>query len=101
MDAGQNFYTFRGYHLRNKKHQGILTPSMEDYLEMIYRLSKQVGHTRILELASSLNVQPPSASSMVQKLADHDWVQYEKYSLIRLTTKGRERGAYLLQRHHI
>lgn len=29
-----NYYTLRGYKLKNKK---IITESMEDYIEMIYR----------------------------------------------------------------
>ena len=39
---------------------------MEDYLEMIYRLSKENGYTRINELSNALNVQPPSATRMVK-----------------------------------
>lgn len=101
MDNKTDFYTYRGYYLKNTRHQESLTPSMEDYLEMIYRLSKDSGYTRVLELATALNVQPPSASNMVQRLADRNWLVYEKYSIIRLTEKGRERGAYLLKRHLI
>lgn len=99
MNTDQDFYTVRGYHLRNRRHRESLTPSMEDYLEMIYRLSQREDFTRVLKLASALNVQPPSASNMVQKLADNNWLHYEKYGIIRLTDKGRQRGSYLLQRH--
>ncbi|MFY9188187.1 MAG: iron dependent repressor, metal binding and dimerization domain protein [bacterium] len=101
MDNKTDFYTFRGYHLRNTLRRESLTPSMEDYLEMIYRLSRDSGHTRVLELATALNVQPPSASNMIQRLAERNWLVYEKYSIVRLTDKGRKRGAYLLNRHHI
>lgn len=101
MDNKTDFYTFRGYHLRNTLRRESLTPSMEDYLEMIYRLSQDSGHTRVLELATALNVQPPSASNMIQRLAERNWLVYEKYSIVRLTDKGRKRGAYLLNRHHI
>lgn len=58
----EEFYTFREYMDKN------LTASMEDYIEMIYRLSKDSGYTRIQELAKSLNVQPPSATKMIQKI---------------------------------
>ena len=101
MSNKTDFYTFRGYHLKNTRHWESLTPSMEDYLEMIYRLSKDSGYTRVLELATALNVQPPSASNMIQRLAERNWLVYEKNSIIRLTNKGRERGAYLLHRHLI
>ncbi len=38
---------------------------------------------------------------MIQRLAERNWLVYEKYSIVRLTDKGRKRGAYLLNRHHI
>jgi Mn-dependent DtxR family transcriptional regulator len=93
-----DFFTFSEY---MKKEEDTLTASMEDYLEMIYRLSSHIGFTRIHDLASSLNVQPPSATKMVQKLAEMKFVDYEKYGIILLTEQGRERGKLLLYRHTI
>jgi Mn-dependent DtxR family transcriptional regulator len=72
---------------------------MEDYLEMAYRLSRDRGFTRIGDLACSLNVQPSSASKMVRKLSEMDYLKYEKYGVIEFTSRGRELGNYLLQRH--
>lgn len=92
------FYTARGYALLNQD-DSILTPSMEDYLEMAYRLGNEKGYTRISDLAEALNVQPPSASKMVQKLAEGGYIIYERYGVIEFTKKGLETGAYLLQRH--
>jgi Mn-dependent DtxR family transcriptional regulator len=67
----------------------------------IYRLSLEDSYTRVLELANALNVQPPSASRMLRRLADEGLVKYEKYSIVRLTPQGAEIGAYLLNRHEI
>lgn len=72
---------------------------MEDYLEMAYRLSKGKGYTRIGDLANALNVQPPSVSKMVQKLAELSYLKYEKYGLVELTEDGKQIGYYLLNRH--
>lgn len=94
----KEFFTFREY---MKKDDCQLTASMEDYLEMIYRLSKDTAFTRIHDLAAALNVQPPSATKMVQKLADIGVVNYEKYGMIILSKKGREIGEALLERHQI
>ncbi len=94
----QEFFTFREY---MKKEDGPLTACMEDYLEMIYRLSLNSGFTRIHDLAASLNVQPPSATKMVQKLSESNLVNYEKYGIITLSPKGQEMGKKLLERHHI
>ncbi|GLC31494.1 transcriptional regulator MntR [Clostridium omnivorum] len=95
--GSEDFFTFREY---MKKEYDLLTASMEDYLEMIYRLSRDSGFTRIHELATSLNVQPPSATKMVQKLAELKLVNYEKYGIIILTEQGKLMGSTLLERHN-
>jgi len=98
-DNSNEFYTFRGYTKQYQDNRG-LTPSMEDYLEMIFRLSQDKSYTRINDLASALNVQPPSATKMVQKLAELNYLNYEKYGMIELTPSGWSLGALLLKRHH-
>lgn len=72
---------------------------MEDYLEMIYRLSVKIGFTRMGELSETLNVQPPSATRMVQKLSELNLINYEKYGVIILTEEGKKLGEKLLERH--
>jgi Mn-dependent DtxR family transcriptional regulator len=83
-----------------KKEDNCLTASMEDYLEMIYRLSMNTGFTRIHELSDALNVQPPSSTRMVQRLAKLKLLKYEKYGVILLEENGRRMGESLLKRHN-
>jgi DtxR family Mn-dependent transcriptional regulator len=97
-DKERDFYTIRGYERLHQEDKSV-TPTMEDYLEMIYRLSKDRGFTRIGDLAGALHVQPPSASKMVQKLAEVSFLNYEKYGVIELTAQGRGLGEYLVKRH--
>lgn len=92
-----NFHTFSEY---MKKEDNSLTASMEDYLEMIFRLSLNTGFTRIHELSDALNVQPPSATKMVQKLGELNFIKYEKYGYIMLEERGRMIGDLLLKRHN-
>jgi len=97
-NKNREFYTFRGYQML-KQNKRLLTPSMEDYLEMIYRNFQNEGYVRIQQLAEQLNVQAPSATRNVQKLAKAGLVDYEKYGIIKLTQKGVEIGRFLLERH--
>lgn len=92
----KNFFTFTEY---MKKEDQLLSAAMEDYVEMIYRLSRETGFTRINELASALNIKPPSATKMVQKLAELKLLNYEKYNIITLEPKGARLGRALLKRH--
>lgn len=96
--SDQEFYTFREY-LRSE-HE-YLSPSAEDYLEMIYRLAKDSGYTRAGDLAQALNVQPPSVTSMVKKLAELHLIKYEKYGVISLEPIGQTKGKALLLRHNL
>ena len=100
MEEENKFYTVRGYQLlsRNKR---LITSAMEDYLEMIYRNSLVEDYIRINTLSGLLNVSPPSATKMVQKLARLGLIHYRKYGIISLTETGREIGEYLLHRHNV
>lgn len=77
----------------------MLTPSMEDYLEKIYELMKEKGYARVSDIASSLSVQPSSVTKMIQKLDEQNYVTYEKYRGIILTTRGEQLGRLMKQRH--
>lgn len=92
------FFTLRGYSLQEQR---VLSDAMEDYLEMIYRQTRQEPFVRVNRLAKLLNVQPPSASKMAARLRDSGMVFSEPYGLIRLTPLGEEMGAYLLHRHRV
>lgn len=79
----------------------VLTESMEDYLEAIYRLDLEKGYVRLRELAQVLQVQPPSVTRMVRKLDEGGFVHYRKYRQILLTDRGREIGRFLVWRDQL
>lgn len=68
---------------------------------MIYRLSQNLGFTRVNDLAQALNVQPSSVTKMVQKLSEMNLVKYEKYGVIMLKEDGIKMGKALLYRHNL
>jgi len=98
-ETKEKFFTARGYATLNASGDE-LTPSMEDYVEMIFRLSSSQDHTRVRDIAAALNVQPPSVTKMLQKLHEKGQVRYEKYGIVRLTAQGQRLGEYLLDRHN-
>lgn len=94
------FHTVRGYELQ-RYNKNLLTPALEDYLEMIYRNSLNENYIRINILAQMLNVKDSSASKMVKKLGELGLVNYERYGIVTLTDEGTKIGKYLLKRHNI
>jgi Mn-dependent DtxR family transcriptional regulator len=75
------------------------TPSMEDYLEKIYLLIEEKGYARVVDIASSLDVSPSSATKMIQKLDERRFGIYEKYRGIILTAKGKKLAKTLAEKH--
>lgn len=100
MQNNREFHTVRGYQLIDREEK-MISPAMEDYLEMIYRNSLEEGYMRINTLSDLLNVKPSSATKMVQKLTELGMLDYKKYGIIFLTDKGKELGEFLLNRHNI
>jgi Mn-dependent DtxR family transcriptional regulator len=73
--------------------------SAEDYLERIQELIERKGYARVVDIASSLKVKQASVTSMVQKLGEAGYLEYEKYRGLVLTPKGREVARRIQSRH--
>ena len=65
-------------------------PSMEDYIEQIYLLIDEKGYARVSDIAEALSVHPSSVTKMVQKLDKDEYLIYEKYRGLVLTSKGKK-----------
>lgn len=73
--------------------------SAEDYLERIHELIEEKGYARVVDIASSLRVKQASVTSMVQKLGELGYLNYEKYRGLILTEKGRTVACNIQKRH--
>jgi Mn-dependent DtxR family transcriptional regulator len=79
----------------------MATPSMEDYLERIYKLIDEKGYARVADIAEGLEVHPSSVTKMIQKLDKDNYLVYEKYRGLILTSKGKKVGKRLVDRHQL
>lgn len=95
MSKREDYYTFNEYMKNNK-----LTPSEEDYIEMIYRLNIENNKVQVKDISNTLNIKPPSVTKMIKKLNDKDLLIYRKYDNIELTSLGQSVGKKLLNRHN-
>jgi Mn-dependent DtxR family transcriptional regulator len=77
------------------------TPSVEDYLERIYKLIEEKGYARVSDIAEGLQVHPSSVTKMIQKLDRDQYLIYEKYRGLILTNKGKRMGKRLVDRHDL
>ena len=77
-----------------------LTPSQENYLEHIWRLSKK-GAVRVVDLADSVGVKRPSVTRAVNYLAALGLVRHEHYGTIDFTPRGYRAARYIARRDSI
>ena len=80
----------------------MLSAVMEDYLKAIYQLERQLEDGERVStsaIADEMDVEPPTVTSMVGKLADRGLVDRKKYAGVQLTDDG-ERVALEVIRHH-
>ncbi len=75
-----------------------LTASMEDYLEMFYRIVVEQSYVRPVDLSKAVHVRPSSVTRMIQKLDEAEFITYQKYRNISLTDKGLRYGRFLVWR---
>jgi DtxR family transcriptional regulator, Mn-dependent transcriptional regulator len=78
-----------------------LSPSLEDYLEEIYRLSISAGTIRVTDIAMKLNVSLPSVNKAIRKLKEQVYVTHERYGEITVTDQGIQLGRYLVERNRL
>ena len=78
-----------------------LTPSVEDYLKAIYRLSPRGRAASTSEIAQRLELSPASVSGMVKRLSEQGLLEHVPYKGVQLTAEGRRAALRMLRRHRL
>lgn len=76
-----------------------LSESLENYLEVILDLERTQKVARAKEIADRLQIQPGSVTGALKNLAEKGYINYEPYSYITLTAKGRQWAEEITYRH--
>ena len=74
--------------------------TVEEYIEIIWKLLKENPVTRVKDIASIRGVTLPTASSAVDKLKELDLVEHESYGYVTLTADGEDLAQHLDETHH-
>jgi Mn-dependent DtxR family transcriptional regulator len=75
--------------------------TIEDYVETIYIMQKEKEIVHTNDIASALDINPASVTEIFHKLSDEGYINYEKYSGVVLTEKGRKIGIDTKKKHDI
>lgn len=75
------------------------TPTIEDYLGVIYTLERDGEPVIGVRLAEWLEVSPPTVTATIKRMIRDGWVIMDRSKEIHLTSDGREAARSLLRRH--
>ena len=78
-----------------------LSFNMEDYLETILLLQKEYPVARAKDIAERLNVKKSSVTNALKLLSEKKLINYDKYSYITLTDKGKKYAEEIFKTHSI
>jgi DtxR family transcriptional regulator, Mn-dependent transcriptional regulator len=78
-----------------------LSESLEDYLEAILELEETSKVARAKDIADKIGVQRGSVTAALKVLEEKALINYQPYSFITLTDKGRAIAAEISNRHAI
>jgi len=78
-----------------------LSESLEDYLEVILKLEQAHKVARAKDIAEKMNVQRGSVTGALKNLKERKLINYEPYSFITLTPKGKKLAREISRRHAV
>lgn len=80
----------------------MISLTEENYLKAIYHLS-DAGHKEVLtnELAEAMHTKAASATDMIKKLAGKEYLTYEKYHGVNITSKGKTLALVVIRKHRL
>ena len=73
----------------------------ENYLKAIFHLIDKDDTFTVNELSKMLNIKMPSVNSMMKKFSQKNWVIYESYKPIKITTLGKKEAAHVVRKHRL
>lgn len=79
----------------------VTNESAENYLETIYRLSKQLPVVRSVDVANELGYKKSSVSIAMKNLREHNHITVTDAGFIYLTDSGRKIAEMIYERHEV
>lgn len=78
-----------------------MSPTKEDYLKILFELGGRTLQVSNKEIASRLNLSPPTVTEMMNSLVKVGWVVYTPYKGSMLTEEGTEYAKKLIRKHRL
>jgi DtxR family transcriptional regulator, Mn-dependent transcriptional regulator len=79
----------------------MITHAMEDYLKIIFKLEDEGSSVTTQSIAERLQVQSPSVTNMIKRLAELNLVEHRPYRGVVLTVTGRKAALEVIRHHRL
>lgn len=81
----------------------MASPSVENYLKIIYKLAQQDSNARVKtkDIADRLELALPSVTSMLKALARQGLLDYVPYQGVHLTPEGQRAALQVIRKHRL
>jgi DtxR family Mn-dependent transcriptional regulator len=83
------------------QRDGLSHQAIEDYLKTIYALAEAESPVTTSRIAEARQVKPASVTSMLQRLASLNLVNYEKHYGVTLTENGQKIALEVIRHHRL
>ncbi len=78
-----------------------LSENVEEYLEVLYKLSLEEQPVKTTKISKMLNIAPPSVTQMIKKLERDGYVHYSPYKGVNLTEEGYKIASSITRKHRL
>lgn len=77
------------------------TLTEENYLKAIFHLMNENNEVTINELSKLLQVKMPTVNNMMKKFSEKNWVIYESYKPVKVTSSGKKEASLIVRKHRL
>jgi len=79
----------------------IVSPTIEEYLEQIYRLEEESGVARTKSIAERVGVRLGTVTNTIETLKQKQLITHKPYRGVKLTKGGRKIATEIIRRHRL
>jgi DtxR family transcriptional regulator, Mn-dependent transcriptional regulator len=80
----------------------MISQTEENYLKAIYKINEREGKSANTNaISAAMNTTAASVTDMLKRLAEKEFINYEKYKGVTLTTEGSRTATALVRKHRL
>lgn len=79
----------------------MISQTEENYLKALFKLANAKGEATVNELSKELGIKMSTVNSMIKRLSEKEFVVYETYKPVKLTSQGLKEASLIIRKHRL